>query len=389
MLRLFLLTSESASMAELGSAPANRMCVVPERTKLQIAMTIFQFGYAGNHVILRAALNMGISKLVFPVYRNIIAVLLLAPVAYFLEKKDRPALNATFLIQFFILGFVGIASNQSFYLLGLDNTSPTFASATENAVPAVTFILATLLRLEQVHLRRKDGIAKVLGTLTSFVGASVITLYKGPSIYRPNSSPDQAKLFFSLGDANVKNWTLGCISCFGHCLCWSSWIVLQAIFLKKYPAPFSVYSFTCFFGTLQLLAIAAYIERDPQTWQVHSGGELFSILYSGMIVSGVGFAIQIWVIQRGGPVFVSGYLPLQTMLVAIMASIALGEEFYLGGLIGATLIIAGLYLVVWGKSEESKFATTKVATSFMSENNQADGTGKSSLLQALLPGSSE
>ncbi|KAG8659972.1 protein WALLS ARE THIN 1 isoform X2 [Manihot esculenta] len=350
MLRLFLLTSESASMAELGSAPANRMCVVPERTKLQIAMTIFQFGYAGNHVILRAALNMGISKLVFPVYRNIIAVLLLAPVAYFLEKKDRPALNATFLIQFFILGFVG---------------------------------------LEQVHLRRKDGIAKVLGTLTSFVGASVITLYKGPSIYRPNSSPDQAKLFFSLGDANVKNWTLGCISCFGHCLCWSSWIVLQAIFLKKYPAPFSVYSFTCFFGTLQLLAIAAYIERDPQTWQVHSGGELFSILYSGMIVSGVGFAIQIWVIQRGGPVFVSGYLPLQTMLVAIMASIALGEEFYLGGLIGATLIIAGLYLVVWGKSEESKFATTKVATSFMSENNQADGTGKSSLLQALLPGSSE
>ncbi|KAG8659973.1 hypothetical protein MANES_02G099800v8 [Manihot esculenta] len=310
-------------------------------------------------------------------------------VFFFLCRKDRPALNATFLIQFFILGFVGIASNQSFYLLGLDNTSPTFASATENAVPAVTFILATLLRLEQVHLRRKDGIAKVLGTLTSFVGASVITLYKGPSIYRPNSSPDQAKLFFSLGDANVKNWTLGCISCFGHCLCWSSWIVLQAIFLKKYPAPFSVYSFTCFFGTLQLLAIAAYIERDPQTWQVHSGGELFSILYSGMIVSGVGFAIQIWVIQRGGPVFVSGYLPLQTMLVAIMASIALGEEFYLGGLIGATLIIAGLYLVVWGKSEESKFATTKVATSFMSENNQADGTGKSSLLQALLPGSSE
>lgn len=51
----------------------------------------------------------------------------------------------------------------------------------------------------------------------------------------------------------------------------------------------------------------------------------------GMIVSGIGFAIQIWVIQRGGPVFVSGYLPLQTMLVAIMASIGLGEEFYLGG----------------------------------------------------------
>ncbi|XP_021685548.2 protein WALLS ARE THIN 1 isoform X2 [Hevea brasiliensis] len=376
-------------MAEPGSALTNRMCAVPERTKLQIAMTIFQFGYAGNHVILRAALNMGISKLVFPVYRNITALLLLAPVAYFLEKKDRPALTTSFLIQFFILGFVGIASNQGFYLLGLDNTSPTFASATENAVPAVTFTLATLLRLEQVHLSRKDGIAKVVGSLTSSIGASVITLYKGPSIYRPNSSPDQTQLLFSLGDANVKNWTLGCISCFGHCLCWSSWIVLQAIFLKKYPAPFSVYSFTCFFGILQLLAVAAYIERDPQTWQVHSGGELFSILYSGLVVSGIGFAIQIWVIQRGGPVFVSGYLPVQTMLVALMASVVLGEEFYLGGLIGATLIIAGLYLVVWGKIEESKFATTKAATSSMSENNQAGSMGKPSLLQALLTGFSE
>ncbi|KDP32670.1 hypothetical protein JCGZ_13668 [Jatropha curcas] len=377
-------------MAQLGSAPSKGLCSIPERTKLHIAMGIFQLGYAGNHVILRAALNMGISKLVFPVYRNIIALLLLAPFAYFLEKKDRPAMTISFLIQFFLLGFIGIASNQGFYLLGLDNTSPTFASATENAVPAVTFILATLLRLEQVHLNRKDGIAKVLGTLISFVGASIITLYKGPSIYRPNSSsPNQSKLFFLFGDANSKNWTLGCVSCFGHCLCWSIWIVLQAIFLKKYPAPFTVYSFTCFFGILQLFGIAAYIETDPQTWQVHSGGELFSLLYAGLVVSGIGFAIQIWVIQRGGPVFVSGYLPLQTMLVALMASITLGEEFYLGGIIGAVLIIAGLYLVVLGKSEESKLVIRKAVSSLVSENSQTNSRGKSSFLQPLLPSSSE
>ncbi|XP_062010810.1 protein WALLS ARE THIN 1-like [Rosa rugosa] len=67
------------------------------------------------------------------------------------------------------------------------------------------------------------------------------------------------------------------------------------------------------------------------------------------------FALQIWVIERGGPVFVSVYLPLQTLLVALMASVILGEQFYLGGIIGAVLIVAGLYLVVWGKNEESKF----------------------------------
>jgi hypothetical protein len=72
----------------------------------------------------------------------------------------------------------------------------------------------------------------------------------------------------------------------------------------------------------------------------------------GFIASGVAFAVQIWCIDRGGPVFVAVYQPVQTLVVAIMASLTLGEKFYLGGIIGAVLIIAGLYLVLWGKSEE-------------------------------------
>ena len=43
------------------------------------------------------------------------------------------------------------------------------------------------------------------------------------------------------------------------------------------------------------------------------------------------YAIQIYVIDKAGPVFVSVYLPLQTLLVAIIEAVALGEKFYLGG----------------------------------------------------------
>lgn len=74
-------------MADSGSASSKRMwCSIPERLQLHAAMLALQFGYAGFHVVSRAALNMGISKLVFPVYRNIIALLLLLPFAFFLEK---------------------------------------------------------------------------------------------------------------------------------------------------------------------------------------------------------------------------------------------------------------------------------------------------------------
>ncbi|KAJ4871742.1 Protein WALLS ARE THIN 1 [Raphanus sativus] len=341
---------------------------VPEKLQLHIAMLTLQFGYAGFHVVSRAALNMGISKLVFPVYRNIIALLLLLPFAYFLEKKERPAITLNFLIQFFFLALIGITANQGFYLLGLDYTSPTFASSMQNSVPAITFLMAALLRIEKVRINRRDGISKVLGTALCVAGASVITLYKGPTIYTPTSHlhthllTTNPAVLAPLGDAAPKNWTLGCIYLIGHCLSWSGWLVFQAPVLKSYPARLSVTSYTLLFGIIQFVIIAAFCERDSQAWVFHSGWELFTILYAGIVASGIAFAVQIWCIDRGGPVFVAVYQPVQTLVVAIMASIALGEEFYLEGMIiGAVLIIAGLYFVLYGKSEERKFAALEKA----------------------------
>ncbi|KAJ8568256.1 hypothetical protein K7X08_020978 [Anisodus acutangulus] len=369
---------------------------ISEKLQLHLAMLALQFGYAGFHVVSRAALNMGISKIVFPVYRNILALLLLLPFAYFLEKKERPPPTWSYMFQFFMLAVIGITANQGFYLLGLDHTSPTFASAIQNSVPAITFLMAVVLRIETVRMNRKDGIAKVCGTLLCVAGASVITLYKGPTIYSPipplqRTSPMMLQLP-ALGDAKGKNWTLGCIFLIGHCLSWAAWLVLQAPILKKYPARLSVTSYQCFFGVIQFLIIAAFCERDPQAWLVHSGAELFSVFYAGVVASGIAFAVQIWCIDRGGPVFVAVYQPVQTLVVAIMASVALGEEFYLGGIIGAVLIIAGLYFVLWGKNEESKFA--KAAAVIQSPaadhvNNRTASHIKSTLAQPLLAQSTE
>ncbi|XP_068652432.1 protein WALLS ARE THIN 1-like isoform X1 [Aristolochia californica] len=421
-------------MAEPGSSSlSKKLCAMPERTKLHLAMLALQFGYAGFHVVSRAALNMGISKLVFPVYRNIIALLLLLPFAYFLEKKERPALTLSFLVQFFLLALCGITANQGFYLLGLDNTSPTFASAIQNSVPAITFLMAVALRqtsyvtvlicietktfiivrfissdnnqmncsfsrsrfcrIEQVRIKRKDGIAKLLGTLACVGGATVITIYKGPTIY--GRSTLHGTYFMNqqqmpiLGDASAKNWTLGCIYLIGHCLSWSGWLVLQAPVLKKYPARLSVTSYTCFFGVIQFLVIAAFAERNLDAWVFHSGGEVFTIFYAGFVASGIAFAVQIWCIDRGGPVFVAVYQPVQTLVVAIMASVALGEEFHLGGILGAILIIIGLYLVLWGKSEERKLTKDSVVISSASADHARSGIAKSSLAEPLLPSSSE
>lgn len=60
--------------------------IVSEKVKLLLALLALQFCFAGFHIVSRVALNIGVSKVVYPVYRNIIALLLLGPFAYFLEK---------------------------------------------------------------------------------------------------------------------------------------------------------------------------------------------------------------------------------------------------------------------------------------------------------------
>jgi xanthine/uracil permease len=109
------------------------------------------------------------------------------------------------------------------------------------------------------------------------------------------------------------------------------------------------------------------------------------MLLQGFIASGVAFAVQIWCIDRGGPVFVAVYQPVQTLVVAIMASLTLGEKFYLGGIIGAVLIIAGLYLVLWGKSEE-RARLAKDAVLIIADAGSRSATTKqgSSVAQPLL-----
>ncbi|XP_051115739.1 WAT1-related protein At3g18200 [Andrographis paniculata] len=335
--------------------------VISEKVKLLISLILLQFCFAGFHIVSRVALNIGVSKVVYPVYRNVIALLLLGPFAYFIEKKERPPLTFSLLAQFFLLALVGITANQGFYILGLYYASPTFASAMQNSVPAITFIMASALRLEQVQITRIDGVAKVVGTLASLGGATIITLYKGPAILnqqqesKPHGATTTTDSLPPLTSTNyVQSWTWGCIFLVGHCLSWASWMVLQAPVVKKYPAKLSLTSFTFFFGLIQFLFIAAFVERDPTHWQIQSGEEIFTILYAGVISSGIVISLQTWCIQKGGPVFVASFQPLQTVLVAGMAFVILGDQLYSGGVIGAVLIMIGLYLILWGKTAETR-----------------------------------
>ncbi|KAE9588241.1 putative EamA domain-containing protein [Lupinus albus] len=354
--------------------------IMTEKMKLLVALLTLQFCFAGFHIVSRLALNIGVSQVVYPVYRNIIALLLLTPLAYLLEKNQRPPLTLPLLIQFFLLALIGITANQGFYLLGLYYASPTFASAMQNSVPAITFVLASALGLEEVNITRKDGLAKILGTIACVGGATIITLYKGlPLLQQQTHEIDGDKFEVDQSSTKNQNWTLGCLYLLGHCLSWAGWMVFQAPVVKKYPAKLTLTSFTCFFGLIQFLIIAAFVETDLEHWKIQSMEELFTILYAGIVASGIVISLQTWCIQKGGPVFVAVFQPMQTILVAVMAALILGDQLYSGGIIGAILIVFGLYLVLWGKTNEKKVnepSLTKPLLNAEEKTKEADATSK-------------
>ncbi|XP_042050880.1 WAT1-related protein At4g08300-like isoform X2 [Salvia splendens] len=56
----------------------------------------------------------------------------------------------------------------------MEYTFATFASATVNVLPAITFIMAVVFRLEKVKLKKVHSLAKVIGRLITVMGAMVI-----------------------------------------------------------------------------------------------------------------------------------------------------------------------------------------------------------------------
>eukprot|EP00249_Psilotum_nudum_P017112 c26166_g9_i1 orf=633-1751(-) len=352
---------------------------------VHLALFLVQLGMAGYQIITRVALVGGMSPFVFAVYRGIIGLCVVSPFAIFLERKKRRPLTWRLIGHFFVLGLTGVSLAQAFYLEGLTYTSPTFAAAIQNSIPAITFIIAVAFGQERVHFRRHDGQAKVVGTVLCIVGATLMVFYKGPALIQmtQRSVPMNVidvKLTVSNTLGNVKSWQLGAFYHLGMCIAFSAWLVIQIPVVKQYPTRLSVTSFMSLFGTLQLLAIAVFKETNPSKWILPWGPALLSVLYAGLIISGVVFALQMWCVQKGGAVLVAVYQPVQTIIVAILTFLFLREDFYLGSLVGGLLIIAGLYLVSWGQREERRIASVPT----ISRSTEARMDCKSGITASLL-----
>ncbi|XP_077240296.1 WAT1-related protein At4g08300-like isoform X2 [Tasmannia lanceolata] len=306
---------------------ASRFMAICKKFKPHLLMVLAQIGYTFLYFITEASFNHGLNPHVYVTYRHLVGGVVVLPFAYFLERKVRPKLTLALFLEIFVLSLLGVSLTLNMYFASLRYTSPTFLSSMVNTIASVTFVIAVILRLEGLDLRSRRGMAKVLGTLVSLAGVMTMTLYKGSVIRNLSGALIQIR---GGGDAIHENWLKGSILTVASCITWSIWYIMQAVTLKRYPAQLSLTTWMSFVGGAQSAVFAVCVEHEPAKWIIGFNIDLWSIIYSGVVCSGLIIFIQLWCTEVKGPVFVTMFNPFSTILVAFLAYFVLGERLYMG-----------------------------------------------------------
>uniref|UniRef100_A0ACD5V630 Uncharacterized protein n=1 Tax=Avena sativa TaxID=4498 RepID=A0ACD5V630_AVESA len=328
------------------------------------AMVAFDALFAGMTVLTKKALDGGLNPIVLIALRQLVGAAFLAPIAYFKERNARPKFTMEIFAYLFMSALLGALFAQYLFVLGLSYTTATLAATFSNMTPVFTFLIAVPLGLETVDVRSRAGLAKITGTLASVGGAILLTLYKGVALTHTASSSVQEQVASSSSSSSSSSsnskgrWVLGSALLVVNCITFASWMLLQDKLTKKYPAVISSTAFMALFSSLQAGALAVTTQRRLSVWLLRGTTQIVTVLFSGVGVSGIGYVLMTWCIEKRGPVFTAGFLPLIQIIAGVLDLFILHEQLYLGSVIGAALVIGGLYLLLWGKSKDASLAAT-------------------------------
>ncbi|KAI8533751.1 hypothetical protein RHMOL_Rhmol10G0033600 [Rhododendron molle] len=279
------------------------------------AIIAMNFTTVGLHTLFKAATNHGMSYHVFIVYAYGVAALVLLPSPFFsLRSTVLPPLNFSLSCKILLLGFIGCTSQIMGYA-GINYSSPALGSAFSSLIPAFTFVLALLFRMEKLAIRSSSSQAKIIGTVVSILGALVVTLYKGPPII--STLPASISLHRPLGSPH-SDWVIGSLFLTVEFMLVPMWYIVQTQIMKEYPAELTVVFFYNLCVSVLAAIVGIFAEPNASAWRIKADIGLVSIICS----------IYAW--SNNLAIFVSLFCSI----------------------VGAAIISVGFYTVMWGKAKE-------------------------------------
>ena len=275
------------------------------------------FCWSGNFIVGKYAYLFEVPPLTLNFLRWVSVWLILIPFTYKEIYKNLNYIKKNWIVISF-MGIITISTFNSVVYLALTYTQVINAVLVLAAIPAVTIIISSLMKVD------KTNIFQLVGLFLSIIGIGAII-----------SNADFNKIFslnFNKGDL----WMLVCV------LSWS----LYSTLLKKHNFKFSQ------FTLIQLMVSVGIIFLIPQFFYEKSIGldvnfnkAFFLILFYVVIFPALA-AYYCW--QKGveivGPNRATMFIQLMPLLSALLAIIIFQEKLELYHFLGASFILSGIYL---------------------------------------------
>ncbi|KAL6653038.1 hypothetical protein ACP70R_011963 [Stipagrostis hirtigluma subsp. patula] len=313
-------------------------------------MVLIQVFTTGQMLLTKVVVDDGLSVWTLVTYRFVLGAIFVIPLAMLFEEGKLKELKLKAFIWIFTSALVGFTI-PGLYYIGLGDTSPGYAINFYNIIPIATFILAVLFRKEPLNMKSLVGNIKVIGTLVCVGGTLVISLYKGKVLHLWPTNiigyhPKQTGASFG------HHHTRGTILLITSCLSLAVWYTVQAQMLKVFPYKYWSTVATCFVGSIQMATVGVVMNRDKATWQLKWNMSLLTIVYSAILNTAAKFVMISWVVTQQGPTYPSMFCAVSVVFTTVLDSLLLGHDLSVGSILGMFMILAGLYLFLWGKRKE-------------------------------------
>ncbi len=273
--------------------------------------------WSGNFIVGKFATLFEIPPLTLNVFRWILAWLILIPFTYKEIYNNYSYIKKNFLIIGF-LGIITISTFNSVVYVALNYTQVINAVLVLSAIPAVTIILSSFMKID------KTNHFQIFGLILSIIGVG--------SIISNGNIQKIISLSFNKGDL----WMLVCV------LTWS----LYSTLIKKNKFNFSQFTLIQLMVSVGILfLIPQYFYEQSIGLEVNYNKPFFLILFYVVIFPAIA-AYYCW--QKGveiiGPNRATIFVQLMPLFSAVMAIIIFNEKFEIYHFVGATFIVSGIYL---------------------------------------------
>jgi drug/metabolite transporter (DMT)-like permease len=275
-----------------------------------LLLTVFFFGT--NFTAVKLVVE-SVPPILFAATRFTLAGLLLLPLALFFGSEGR--LSRQDLLPMLGLGFVGVTLTQSVFTVGVGLTTAANTALVYSTAPVWGMLLAFALGWERPRVSGVLGIGLCLLGVGAIVYGSLD--FAGTSL---------------VGDALI----------LAAAVFWGSYTVLTVSFLRRYSAV-AVAAYAMTLGGLAAFPLAA-LDPSPLNLAALDGLTWSAAAYSALCSSAFGFAAWGWGVSHVGANRVLVYQYLVTLTGVSTGILLLGESFGAGQLVGAAVILAGVYL---------------------------------------------